>query len=384
MARWTQPAPEVKATWEQVLRWRAERHLLGADRAADPVAVARRLCGIHNQVAASTVTATALRIRSARDVATALDHSLTRDRSLVKTWAARGTLHVLPAGDMPAWVAAMSTRTRETTGSWLKYHQVTAADMTALHEALPEVLGRRPLTREELTDTVVRATGRDRLREALSQGWGAVLKPAAFRGLICFGPPRGRNVTFVSPRDWLPGPWPEVSTEDGIDAVLRDYLAAYGPADPAEFSRWFDLRPPLAKAAFARLGDELALVDVDGAVGALPRALREGLLDPPRDRLVRLLPAFDPYTVGSLRQLTRVAPGLDRSAVSRPQGWISPVLLVDGAIAGTWRSATRDGVLTVTLSPAETLTRPVRAAVSRAAGEIAAATGATTATVTVT
>jgi hypothetical protein len=31
------------------------------------------------------------------------------------------------------------------------------------------------------------------------------------------------------------------------------HLGAYGPADAEEFARWFDLNPPLAKRAFARL-----------------------------------------------------------------------------------------------------------------------------------
>ncbi len=303
-----------------MLRYRIERHFLGSTRAAGAVEVARRVCGVHAQLAASAHTAIALRTGTPPD----LDRLLYTERTLVRTWAARGTLHLLAADDLPTWVAAMSTRKRETTGSWLRYHGVTARQMADIIAAVPDVLGGTPLTREELATAIVGATGHADIREPLTQGFGAILKPLAFRGLLCSGPPRGRNVTFVAPKDWLGG-WDPGPADDAIDRLVLDHLGAYGPADAPEFARWFDLAPALAKKAFARLD----LVAVPG--GFLP----PGADDVPAGRSVHLLPAFDPYVVGSLRQLDVVSTG-PRSAVSRPQGWIAPTLVVDGRIEGTW------------------------------------------------
>jgi winged helix DNA-binding protein len=312
-----------QVTPDDVLRWRIERHFLGSTRARDAVEVARRLSGVHAQVASSAQAATALRLGAEPD----LDTALHRDRSLVRTWAARGTLHLLAAVDYPLWVAAMSTRTRETKGSWLKYHGVTAEQMADIIGAVPDVLGGEPMTREELAEAIVRATRHEELRGPLTQGFGAILKPLAFKGLLCSGPPRGRNVTFVAPREWL-GPSEPVAAEDAIDALALAYLGAYGPADAVEFARWFDLNPPLAKKSFARLRDRLEPVD---GFGFTPAGMEPaGLSDS-----VHLLPAFDPYVVGSLRQLDLVSSG-PRSAVSRPQGWISATLVVNGRIEGTW------------------------------------------------
>lgn len=306
-----------------VLRWRISRHLLGAERGRDVVQVARRVSGLHAQVASSAQAAATLRLATAPD----LEKALYQDRSLVRTWAARGTLHLLPAADLPLWVAAMSTRSRETTGSWLKYNGVTADQMRDIIAAVPDVLGATPMTRDELADAIISDTGHDDLREPLTQGFGAVLKPLAFRGLLCSGPPRGRKVTFVAPQKWL-GPFPVPDTEEAIDALALAYLGAYGPADAAEFARWFDLRPALTKKSFARLGDRLRTVDGFGSVPAdLPLEAGEDT--------VLLLPAFDPYVVGSTRQLDQVSTG-PKSAVSRPQGWISPTLVVNGRIEGIW------------------------------------------------
>jgi hypothetical protein len=310
-------------TPDEILRRRIDRHHLGAAKAGSVVDAARRVGGLHAQVTASAQASAALRLTSQPE----LDTALYEQKSLVRTWAARGTLHLLPAADLPIWVAAMSTRTRETTGSWLKYHGVTAAQMQDIIAAVPDVLGATPLTREELAGAIIEATGHEDLREPLIQGFGAILKPLAFRGLLCSGPPRGRHVTFVAPRAWL-GAWEPVPAEEAIDQLVLGHLDAYGPADAAEFARWFDLKPPLAKKAFARLADRLRPI---GDEGFLPLDAP----DPAGEDTVLLLPAFDPYVVGSLRRLDTVSTG-PRSAVTRPQGWISPTLVVNGRIDGVW------------------------------------------------
>jgi winged helix DNA-binding protein len=321
----------------RVLQWRIARQFLAAAKGVDAVAVARRVCGVHAQLAESAVMSTRLRARIAYD---AVERALFDDRTLVKTWAARGTLHLLPAADLSAWVAVMSTPERRATLTWPPDPGMTAEEMADLLAALPGALGRDAVTRQELADRVLEGTGHEHLRAAITKSWGGVLKPAAHLGLLCFGPPRGRNVTFVSPSAWLPN----FSTGDGasrteaLDALALAYLSVYGPADIEQFCDWVGVGGPQARQTFTRLGDRLAYVDVDGTSCAIRREHLPDLLDSPEDRVVRLLPAFDPYVVGSLRQLQRMVVGGERNArlVSRAQGWISPVLVVNGRILGTW------------------------------------------------
>jgi hypothetical protein len=360
-------------TWDGVLRWRLRRHHLTGDPAPDAIAVAHRVCGVHAQLTASANSAIGLRSpATAADVDAALDA-----RTLIKAWAARGTLHLLPAADYPTWVGAMSTRNRETRGSWQRYHGVTADGMALILGAITEALGDEALTREELIERIVKLTGHEELVHPLSHSWGGVLKPAADKGLLCFGPPRGRNVTFVSPASWL-GPHEPVDPNTAIDALVSAHLDAYGPADPDEFSRWFALdRAPLAKKAFARLAPELVAVDVEGRTGYLRADQLDALRSPSPGPAVHLLPAFDPYVIGSLRQLDEVVLGPNKARVSRPQGWISPVLAVDGRIVGIWTSDRRGDTLIVTIEPFGPLARPVRAKLAGAADRVAVASGAT-------
>lgn len=372
------PTTEARVGWDQVLRWRIHRHLLGAERGSDPVTIARRLAGVHAQLAASAATAIGLR---ATRTPVAIDDALTQ-RSLVKTWAARGTLHLLPADDLPAWVAALTLRGIETKGAWLRHHGLTADQVRDLLGAIATVLDATPLTRAQLADRVVAATGHKDLHDGLTQGFGALLKPAAARGLLCFGPPQGRQVTFVAPRHWLPR-WSEMDADSALERLVLAHLDAYGPAGPEEFGRWFALNPPPVKRAFARLDDRLAWVDLAGHPAAIRRTHLDQLREPPTEPSVHLLPAFDPYVVGSLGHLEQVIAGGERAQVSRPQGWISPTLVVNGQVAGSWESERAGARLSVVVTPFGRLSRATRAGIGPAADRLAAASEADDAAVRV-
>jgi hypothetical protein len=59
----------------------------------------------------------------------AVRHALWEERSLVKTWAMRGTLHLLPAAELPIWQAALSTRRPWESGAWQRGFGVTLAEL---------------------------------------------------------------------------------------------------------------------------------------------------------------------------------------------------------------------------------------------------------------
>jgi hypothetical protein len=92
-------------------------------------------------------------------------------------------------------------------------------------------------------------------------------------------------------------------------------------------------------------------------------------------RSVRLLPAFDPYIIGAPRS-GGLFPAAHRGRIYRPQGWISPALLVDGHVEGVWRHERKNGRLTVRIDPFSRLPPPVRAEAAEEAERLAAYLGA--------
>ena len=56
----------------------------------------------------------------------------------------------------------------------------------------------------------------------------------------------------------------------------------------------------------------------------------------PAPRSIRLLPHVDPYVVHWRDSVSLFCLKNIKGRVYRPQGWISPVVLVDGRMAGVW------------------------------------------------
>ena len=320
-------------TVEQVRAFRLARHRLDARaRAGSLLEVAGALFGVHAQLASSAELALWARIEGVRraDVRAAVEEQ----RSLVKTWAMRGTLHLLRPEDLALFVAVLGPRWDNPGGAWLRGHGVAEEHFEAIVRLVPKVLDGRPRTREELAERLAKAGGPE-LREHVQSGWGALLKPSAHRGDLCFGPDRGRNVTFVRPDRWLGG-FRAAEPEQAQRELTRRYLGAYGPASAEDFARWVGMRGAQPKRMLAALGGELAEVEVDGRTAFALAADLEPLRAAGRPKGVRLLPAFDPYVVGTRPRSHLVAQNHE-ARVFRPQAWISPVVLVDGVAAGPWK-----------------------------------------------
>jgi hypothetical protein len=158
-------------------------------------------------------------------------------------------------------------------------------------------------------------------------------------------------VRFTRP-DRLLGPFERPSPQDGMNEVIRRYLAAYGPASREELARWFGMTSPaLAGRCLKALGEEVAMVEVEGApVWALASDVDQLAAREPSG-VVRLLPAFDPHVVAAPRDREAVLPAARRPEVYRPQGWLSPVVLVDGRISGTWSHERRGARLEWDVAP---------------------------------
>jgi hypothetical protein len=355
-------------TWSNARAWRLNRHLL-LDRApAGGLAqVAAELAGIHAQVMSSAELALGLRVHGTtpKDVREAL----WQRRTLVKTWAMRGTLHLFPAAEFPMWVAALGTRAGWQRPPWLKAFGVTVRDMDAINRAVRDALDGQCLTREELAEAVARRVS-PRLRPQLGSGWGALLKPAAGLGYLCSGPSRGRNVTFVRPDQWVKG-WREADPEASLAEILRRFAHAYGPITHTTFAQWWGSR---ARRLWPSIAGGLEEVSVEGERAyALPADVAAmGAAEPARS--VFLLGGFDPLTVGSLPR-TRLVPEAFKSRVSRTAGWISPVLLIDGAVAGVWEPRTKAKRVAVRIEPFRRITASHRKQAGLRAQEIAAFTG---------
>jgi len=336
LSRATLPPVSAKVTWRQALAWRMRRQLLDPVGDQTAAGVVRRLCGVQAQVA--SIAELCIRVRRKKskpgDVARAL-----REGRLIKTWAMRGTLHLLTPEEAGAFLSLIASGRSWERPSWQQYFGVTPKQLDALREVVRDALDGRALTREELISAVIARRGYGHLGDALRSGWGTLLKPYAWQGDLCFGPSRGNRVTFVRPEDassrWVRLPEPDEAAAIAIVAYFR----AYGPATVENFHNWISrgrVSTRQLRTWFGAVGDRLREVDVDGERRYVLAGDLDELASTSVTKSVRLLPGFDQYVLGPGTDDAHVLPKARRTAVSKQSGWIAPIVVAGGVVRGTW------------------------------------------------
>ena len=221
------------------------------------------VCGIQSQVMAAAQMAFWARMHglTRADIRSALWKS----RTLVKTSCMRQTLHLLPAADFSIYINALRRSRVEALRRIMSKFGITQKEFDGMNEAVMEALGAGPMTQGELADQIASKVGKN-VRTWMEHVW-SVFRPAIVEGLICYGPDRGQEVTFVRVDQWLPRQR-EVSAQEAQQVLLRRYLSAYGPATLQDFSRWTGIPMKEARAVGESLeenwGKSVSRIGKDG------------------------------------------------------------------------------------------------------------------------
>ncbi|MET8908895.1 winged helix DNA-binding domain-containing protein [Micromonospora sp. NPDC004551] len=350
------PTMVPRLSWPEVWSRRLDRHGLSAPAAGQPADAVAAMCGAHAQVLSAAEVSIAIRVpgTTRNDVRGAL----WTERSLVKTFGPRGTVHLLPTSDLPMWTGALGALPPSSNG--LPAGARLSEDQTdQVVSAIAEALADAELTIDELTAAVLARTG-SWAADPVVPGFGGMwprwrqaMHLAAHRGALCFGPNHGRKVTYTSPQRWLPGFRPAPAS-GALASLVRCYLHAYGPATPQQFAQWLSAPRRWATQLFDSLAGELHQVDVAGTLAWDVAGDTAPASVPPHG--VRLLPYFDAYTVGCHpREQLFPGPAAQR-ALSGGQAGNFPVLLVDGTVAGIWHLRRSGRTLHITVEPMTRLT----------------------------
>ena len=374
---------EYPATWDQVAAFRLSRHhLLRRAPAKDLVAVTGDMAGAQAQLLSAAQTQLWSRVSDLRvaDVEQAL-----KKRSLVKAACMRQTLFLVPSRELAIFVRG-SSRRAEKEIRWTLGKGVPERVITAAIDATLKILD-EPLTRTEIAERVSRTLG-VQMRDFKGGGWGSNRKLAAVpvgdlafpvvdllhlvaaRGVVCYGPPRGSEPTFVRADAWIPR-WRDVPREQAENLLLRRYLQAFGPATAADFSLWTGMTLREAREIWSRKQSSLATVDVQGWNAEI---FQEDLEDLSHARfeqpLIRILPYFDTYLLGH-REREHLVAQEHQARVYRAQGWIAPVVLVNGRVKGIWQSVLEKSGLRLLVTAFEPFSRQISAGILEEARDLA-------------
>ncbi|MEU6378285.1 winged helix DNA-binding domain-containing protein [Streptomyces sp. NPDC046909] len=350
----------TRITWAGASARRLERQFLATSAktgtaVADVVAA---MLGAHAQVLSAAELSVGVRTEGVTraDVRAALSEG--DGRSLVKTHGPRGTVHLLPVAELPVWCAALPSIPGAAGSGFAPDVRVTEDQADQIVAAIGDALDGVCLTVDELSEEVVARTGSwagDLVMPAfqtLWPRWRQVLHRAGWSGALCFGPNRGRKVTYTRPPHFTPLP-----EEEAVRTLVRRYLRAYGPATPAWFAKWLAAPGGWASGLFRRMAEagEIEEVDFEGAGAAWVEAGDAAFPEEPV-RGVRLLPYFDAYGIAA-QPRERLFPGAAyQRALAGGQAGNFPLLLVDGVVAGVWHQRRQGRRTTVTVEPLRRLT----------------------------
>ena len=332
--------------------------------------VVKEVCGLQAQDA--NAAALAVRVRSTGLVATDVEQARVQQRSIVRTWGPRGTLHLLATEDLhwlltlfgPIFIAGNRSRRLE----------LGLDDDIAVRGAqiIRDILaGQGPLTRDELVEQLA-ARG----LHLEGQARPHLIFYAALQGILCLGPDRGAKPTYVLLDDWIDrASLTSLSREAAYEELARRYLSAYGPANADDMAAWSGLPVSEIRAAWKRIAGSLIEVEVAGQPAWMLKAHLARLDECPNHPLiVRLLPGFDTYLLGYRSRDLAVAPRYAKR-INAGGGMIRPALLINGQTVGTWKSKLKKKQLDVAMEPFEQLPPEVQPALEAEAADIARFSG---------
>ena len=342
-------------TLSDVARYRFSNQLIARQTARTPAEVVAWLGAMQAQDFLGAKWSVGLRAPGVTD---AMVEQALADRTIVRTWPMRGTLHFVSPDDVRWMLSLLAARVLAASkGRWQQLglnDKIFAQSRKVFRQALR---GGKQLTRNEMYQALERA----KTSTAGQRGYHLLWRNAQ-EGLICLGPPRGKQQTFVLLDEWVLPAKPLERDEALAKLVLR-YFTGHGPATVRDFVWWSGLTAKDAQAGIEMSVSQLASEVIDGKTYWMARRMSALPAHPP---VVALLPGFDEYILGYTARDPIVDPRHARKIYSGLNLLFNPTVAIDGRIQGTWKRLIRKETVDLSLHPFKKLNRAEAHALRRA------------------
>ncbi|MBV4356661.1 winged helix DNA-binding domain-containing protein [Pinibacter aurantiacus] len=257
-------------------------------------------------------------------------------KTIVRTWALRGTLHFLAAADIHWILSLIAPRLNTLYASHFKRLELDSAVLSKSFSTIEKALRNgKQLTRTELAAILNKkgiATNDLRMN--------FILLRASLDKLICFGERNGKQFTHTLLDKWAPAT-KAIKKEEALAMLAERYLSSHAPSSLKDFVWWSGFPLTEAKAAFAMVDDKFEEKTIGGNAYWLPKKLP----DFKKKQSLYLLPAFDEYLMGYADRTT-VVDEKYLSHIATNNGIFNPTIVVNGHVEGNWkRTLKKDKVL---------------------------------------
>jgi Winged helix DNA-binding domain len=276
------------------------------------------------------------------------------DRTVVRTWPMRGTLHFVCATDVH-WMLQLLTppviaANRRRQEQLLELDDKTLARCRAL--MTKALQGGRQLDRPAIYSLLEgQGISTDRQR-----GYH-VLWRLAQEGVICFAARDGRQPTFALLEEWI-GPAERLDRDEALARLAQRYFAGHGPATVQDFAWWSGLKLSDARTGLEMIASTLRR-ETDGVnVYWLDS---ESTTSPPETGAY-LLPGFDEYLLGYNDRQAAVEPKHAQKLAPDSNGRFLATMVLKGRVIGTWKRTLTKKAVQIALEPFGSLSKTARQA----------------------
>lgn len=280
------------------------------------------------------------------------------DRKIVRTWPMRGTLHFVAPEDIRWMLQLLTPRIIAKTK---RLYQEQGLDVKTLNKS-KKVIERALLKNQILT--------RPELYQALNEEGIAVNEQrgihiigyASQQQLICFGPRSGKQHTFVLLDEWIPKS-KKLENDEALAELASRYFDGHGPATMQDFAWWSGLTLSEVKKSIAMIQGNLLSIKIDD---------QQYFMKPTnssfskQSQQVSLLSWFDEYIIGYKDRSAAFDPATQKFIEKPKNGLYTPVLLVNGKIAGNWRRSIEKHDIKVNVEPFRKFNEKEEKAIDRA------------------
>jgi hypothetical protein len=277
------------------------------------------------------------------------------DGRILRTHVLRPTWHFVPRADIRWMLFLTAPRLRAALGTYVRRLELDPRALTRSRSVFARALGGgKALTRAELADALARAG-----IAAKGQRLAAIVMDAELDQLLCSGPLRGRQFTYMLLDERAPDA-PILDRDAALAELTRRFFRSHGPATLRDFVWWSGLTTSDARAGLESIRKSVVESKVNGLTYWMQPSRA---VAPPAKGSVYLLPNYDEYLIaykdrGSVEGLPITA--------DAPRGFdiYAHFLIVDGQFAGTWRRHEKSGAVRVSTTPFRPFNRSQAGALS--------------------
>ncbi len=323
---------------DQLTHFRLWNQQIAHPRFATPGEVVAALGAMQAQDYTGALWAIGLRLPAATqaDVEQAI-----ADRTILRTWPLRGTLHFVAAADVRWLLELLGSRAAASRAGRLRQLELDGATLARSGNVIVRALeGGKQWSRSALF-AELEAAG---IATAGQRGYH-ILGHFAQHGLICFGVHEGKQPTFVLLEEWAPQAR-RLARDEALAELAARYFTSHGPATLQDFVAWSGLTITDARAGIA-----LAAQLIQEESGGVAYWMAQTMSAPSPAPEVYLLPGFDEYMLGYRDRSAALDPQHAAKITPGSNGVFQPTVVIDGQVVGVWKRTLKKASVRIDVAP---------------------------------